>query len=348
MFRLVPLLLTLGLHSCQAQEPVKIIVHKNNKTTFLLDSAQAAQFIIEDRYDDYFNLVLPVEMSIQMHQPLNPDADLADTRSRYRSYLQSDVDSFTARQSQWVADVIKQVYETCNQVNPDIFPDSLILIKTKGNHYGDGVYYTRGKCIVIPADVFEEKDKSAFLSTMYHEVFHIYSRLHPEKKLQLYALIGFQPVGLENLLFPSPLNERILFNPDGVDFAQRITLQLEKGEKINAIPIIYANEDGYTEEKKTFFSYLEFNLFKVEESPDNKWVVETADDGLTSTLSIHQIPDFYKQIRDNTTYIIHPDEVLADNFSFIMLDLDGKQASIKFSKDGKHLLKEIENILKSN
>jgi len=93
---------------------------------------------------------------------------------------------------------------------------------------------------------------------------------------------------------------------------------------------------------------LEFNLFKVEESPDNKWVVETADDGLTSTLSIHQIPDFYKQIRDNTTYIIHPDEVLADNFSFIMLDLDGKQASIKFSKEGKHLLKDMDAILRAN
>jgi hypothetical protein len=91
---------------------------------------------------------------------------------------------------------------------------------------------------------------------------------------------------------------------------------------------------------------LEFNLFKVEPAGDGNWAVITADDGLSSTLNMAQIPDFYKQIKDNTTYIIHPDEVLADNFSFIMLDLNGQQASIRFSKEGKALLRSIEQIIK--
>jgi hypothetical protein len=60
-----------------------------------------------------------------------------------------------------------------------------------------------------------------------------------------------------------------------------------------------------------------------------------------------KVPDFFRQIRDNTGYIIHPDEVLADNFSFIMLDKDGAQASYKFSKAGKELLNLIEKILKT-
>ena len=297
MLRFIPLVLSLFCFSaCKGQVPVRNITHEDNKITFLLDSAAAAQFIIDDQYDDYFNLVLPVEMSIQMHVPLNPDADLLDLRSRYKSYLQSDVDSFTAKESRWVADVMKQVHETCNKVNPNIYPDSLILIKTKANHYGKSVYYTRGKCIIIPEDVFEKRDKSAFLSTMYHEVFHIYSRLNPEKQKALYALIGFEPIGLDNLLFPSPLNERVLFNPDGVDFAQKIALQVSETETIQAIPIIYANENGYTPDKKTFFSYLEFNLFKIEESADGKWSVISDSDGTTSTLNIQQIPDFYKQM----------------------------------------------------
>ncbi len=339
------LITLLTIPSCQAQQPIKTIQHKDNKTTFLLDSAEAAQYITTDGYDNYFNIVLPVEMSIQMHQPLDENADLADLRSRYRSYLMADVDTFSAKESKWVADVMKQVYETCASVHPDIMPDSLFLIKTKANHYGDGVYYTRGKCIVIPQDVFDKRDKSAFTQTMYHEVFHVYSRLHPDKKRALYALIGFQSIGLENLLFPSPLSERVLFNPDGIDFAQGINLQISEAESIRAVPIIYANENGYQPEKKTFFSYLEFNLFKIEDNGNGRYTVVTEADGLTSTLNIQQIPDFYKQIRDNTTYIIHPDEVLADNFSFIMLDRDGDQASIKFSKEGKKLLKEIEGIL---
>jgi uncharacterized protein YchJ len=331
--------------SCQAQQPIKTIQHKDKKTTFLLDATEAAQYIVTDQYDNYFNIVLPVEMSIQMHEPLDPNADMADLRSRYKAYLMADVDTFTAKESRWVADVMKQIFETCNSVHPDIFPDSILLIKTKANHYGRSVYYTRGKCIVIPEDIFDKRDKSAFTQTMYHEMFHVYSRLHPDKKRALYSIIGFEPIGLENLLFPSPLSERVLYNPDGIDFAQAITLQLSEAETVKAIPIIYANENGYQKEKKTFFSYLEFNLFKIEDNGDGRWTVVTQDDGLTSTLNIQQIPDFYKQIRDNTTYIIHPDEVLADNFSFIMLDRDGDQASIKFSKEGKKLLKEIEAVL---
>lgn len=346
--KLSPYFLLLFLcYSCRAQERVTSIPHKDNKTTFLLDSAAAAHFILVDAFDRFFERVTPVEMSIQMHQPLpSGEINLPDMRNRFKSYLQSDMDSFSVKESRWVSEILTKVFETVHSVNPDIFPDSLILIKTKGNHYGDGVYYTRGKCIVIPADVLNRRDKSAFTSTMYHEIFHIYSRLHPEKRQALYSLIGFTNIGLDHLMLPSPLDERVLHNPDGVDYAQRITLQLSDTERADAIPIIYANSNGYNTSNKTFFSYLEFNLFKVEPAGDGNWAVITADDGVTSTLNLAQIPDFYKQIKDNTTYIIHPDEVLADNFSFIMLDLDGQQASIQFSKEGKALLKSIEQIIK--
>jgi hypothetical protein len=330
--------------SCQAQELVKSIRHNTQKTTLLLDSAAASRAILIDRYNHFFDLVTPCEMSIQMKKPLSSGD--AQSREDFKRFLQKDMESFTAKESQWVAEVMKKVFETCNNVNPGIFPDSLILIKTKGNHYGDGVYYTRGNCIIIPADIFEHRDRSEFTATMYHEVFHVYSRLHPEQQKALYQLIGFEHIGLKNLEIPAPLRDQILFNPDGVDFGQKIALKISDTETIQAVPIIYANNNGYTKEKSSFFSYLEFNLFKITPLSNDKWKVETQPDGLSSTLQIPQIPDFYRQIKDNTTYIIHPDEVLADNFSFIMLDKDGKQISSKFSKEGKQLLKDIEVILK--
>jgi hypothetical protein len=69
-------------------------------------------------------------------------------------------------------------------------------------------------------------------------------------------------------------------------------------------------------------------------------------DGYSSTISMDTQPDFFKQIRDNTGYIIHPDEVLADNFSFIMQELNGAKVSMQFSPAGKQLLKDIYTILK--
>jgi hypothetical protein len=340
------LVCTFILQACDAQQPVKLIQHSKTQNTIFLDSVGAAGKVVVDRMDLFFDKVGPVEMSIQMKMPLDSTMTRSQLLSRYMGFLQTDMTSFSAAESNWIADIMRDVYSTCQSVAPDIYPDSLFMMKTHGRHYGDGVYYTRENCIVIPADVLRKKDRSAFKSTMYHEIFHVYSRLHPAKSAQLYKLIGFEPIGFKNLRMPAPLAERALFNPDGVDFAQKITLTTEKGGFMFAIPIIYANERGFVKGKNEFFGYLEFSLFEVRLKPDGTWHVETMTDGLSPTINMGKVPDFFRQIRDNTGYIIHPDEVLADNFSFIMLDKDGKKASYKFSKEGKALLVDVEAILK--
>jgi hypothetical protein len=336
------------LSQCTAQTPVKSIIHSKTQATFILDSTEAAATILVDRYDRFFERVTPVEMSIQMQQPFDIKQGREDQIARFQSFLQAEMASFTPAESQWIAGQMKRIYETCQSVSPDIFPDSIVLIKTHGKHYGDGVYYTRGKYIIIPANELRRRDRAAFTSTMYHEIFHVYSRLHPEKRTELYRLIGFEHLGVDQLNLPPTLAQRVLHNPDGVDFGKMIHLHTATGDTLRAIPIIYANNPGFTSSKPTFFQYLEFNLFEVKPAPNGRWQVLCAVDGLSSTLNLAQLPDFYTQIRDNTTYIIHPDEVLADNFSFIMLDKDGKQVSAKFSKEGKKLLKLIEAVLKNS
>jgi FlaA1/EpsC-like NDP-sugar epimerase len=91
----------------------------------------------------------------------------------------------------------------------------------------------------------------------------------------------------------------------------------------------------------------EFNLFQIEKQADGQWKVIVKDDGISSTLDIQGQPDFYRQIKDNTGYIIHPDEVLADNFAFIMQEKNGQKVSLKFSPEGKKLLVDLEALLKS-
>jgi hypothetical protein len=187
---------------------------------------------------------------------------------------------------------------------------------------------------------------------MYHELFHVYSRLNAAKRAKLYQLIGFEKIGLEKLQLPPALAERVLYNPDGVDFAQKIALNTPspdgegRGGAIQAIPIIYANNVGAKAGQSQFFGYLEFNLFQILPNGDGTWKVVVKEDGFSSTLKMNELPDFYRQIKDNTGYIIHPDEVLADNFSFIMVEKNSPQYTAKFSAEGKKLLKDVEAILK--
>jgi hypothetical protein len=333
--------------SCSAQPVLKELKPNGGKqVVLLLDSTAAAQRIVLDKTDLYFNRVNPSEMSIQMKKSLGENPDRSAIVGDYVAFLKTDVASFTAEESKFLSGVMEKLYKTCAEVSNSILPDTLYLIKTKGRHYGDGVYYTREKCIVIPANELAARKTNPFTTTMYHELFHVYSRLNPEKRRQLYQLIGFEHIGLDQLIMPPALASRVLLNPDGVDFGQKITLKTAEGTEIHAIPVIYSKYVGHQEELNEFFAYLEFNLFQIEAAPGGKWQVITKEDGYSSVLSIDKLPDFFRQIKENTGYIIHPDEVLADNFSFIMVEKNGSKVSMRFSPEGKKLLTDIEAILK--
>lgn len=334
--------------SCSAQiPPIREIKFPNGKVCILLDSIGAGKAITFDQRDGYFEKVNASEMSIQIRKPLEKGQTRESLLPEYIQFLKTDVEGFSAEESKFIEGVMEKVFRTVHGVSTDIFPDTLLLIKTKGRHYGDGVWYTRENCIIIPADELGRRKTNPFTTTMYHELFHVWSRLNPVKSDKTYQLIGFEDIGYRNLILPPALAAQALYNPDGVDFAQKIALAQKDGSILYAIPIIYSNHLGWTDQQNTFFAYLEFNLFQVEKQSDGKWKVIVKEDGISSTLNIQDQPDFYRQIKDNTGYIIHPDEVLADNFAFIMQEKNGQKVSLKFSPEGKKLLVDLEALLKS-
>lgn len=330
--------------SCDAQVATHSLEIAPGKYILILDSTDAAKTLVVDPYDLYFERVRPVEMSIQMKQSL--DKLGKKIRPDFMQFLQEDMASFSKSEADFVEDIMLEIGETSTAVSKSILPDTMYLLKTKARHFGEGVYYTRSNCIVIPYDALESRSKPAFKSTMFHELFHVYSRLNPGKRTELYQLIGFTSLGYDQLELPKKLSERVLHNPDGADFAQKISLKLEDGSTIQAVPIIYANEAGYNQAKKAFFAYLEFNLFEIKEGKKGKWTVQVARDGYSSTLNLRELPDFFRQIRNNTGYIIHPDEILADNFTFVMQKQTNPDRYLKFDEAGVELLNSVEKALR--
>ena len=312
----------------------------------LLDSAKAAESIVIDATDNIFKQMTEADMCIQMKKNYPAETFKSQISSDYADFLQKDVANFSPDEVSYVKDIMKDVFYYCGKIDNTIFPAKINIIKTKGKHYGDGVYYTRENCIIVPADVLKSKGKEEFFSTMIHEVFHVYSRNHPEKREKLYALIGFQKLE-GNLILGEPLKSRVLLNPDGVDFRYYINLQISPDKEIKAIPIIYSNEQTYKKSKPNFFNYLKFELFEINTTKTHITEVVSKKDG-SSTLNMKNLPDFWRQIRENTQYIIHPDEILADNFMFLVKEQKDKSTTEKFTADGKNLLEEIKNIIVQN
>jgi hypothetical protein len=68
---------------------------------------------------------------------------------------------------------------------------------------------------------------------------------------------------------------------------------------------------------REFFRYLVFRLMVVKKVAES-WV-PMLEDGKPRLLEPSEVDDFHRKIGRNTKYIIHPEEVLADNFVLLMM-----------------------------
>jgi hypothetical protein len=195
-------------------------------------------------------------------------------------------------------------------------PGKIWLIKTSGEEEGRAAY-TRQNAIVIPANYLGKTDP-ALEDTLVHEVFHVLSRHDPALRSALYRIVGFQAIG--EIEYPVELRARKITNPDGVQTGWSITVT-NQGEALPVVPILHATPPGYDAVKGgEFFQYLAFRLLVVEKA-GNRWQPRLMD-GRPQLLDTNTVTGFFEQTGKNTSYVIHPDEVLAVNFVFM---INGRQ-----------------------
>jgi hypothetical protein len=193
-------------------------------------------------------------------------------------------------------------------------PDAIHLATTSGNEEGHAAY-CRGSCIVLPAKVLKNS-KSDLESLLIHELFHVISNQHPELRKELYAIVGFQPCA-EIAIHPS-LKDRRITNPDAPAIDCLIELK-DRDRVYRAAPVLYSSAEKFDagDEKKTLFSYLVFRLMVV--VPDGRHWKAADKEGRAVVIDPKGAPDFQERIGRNTNYIVHPEEILADNFVHLVL-----------------------------
>ena len=308
-----------------------------NQFTFLNGDA-AAKAITNDRAEGFFDKIQVKDMQIQMGNKIfdTPEA----TKAAYVEHLKSSVLPFTTDEERAIRVVLNRALMLCNSISSEIFPREVKLVKVDMNHYGASVFYSRENTIVIPENVLRRNLDRDFLKAILREVFHIYSRYNYWQRMELYSEIGFEPIF--PLHIPSNLKDIMLTNPDGIDNYVIHHLSDKNDTDFTAIPIIRTKESNHYR-SLSFYSNLEFSLYKVKQ---NKIV--TNSDG-SSTIDMDSIENFYEQIGTNTTYIIHPDEILADNFALLALWRNEYLTTSEMAIDnhGRALLIAIEQQLKT-
>ena len=195
-----------------------------------------------------------------------------------------------------------------------VWTQRIQLVKTTGKEEG-GAAYCRSNAVMLPARMVSRKEKG-LVRLLLHEFFHILSRnLQSQVRNKLYRIVGFLPCG--DVRFPPGLEIRRLTNPDAVGSRYRIEVQVDD-DLLSVVPVLYSSSEKYDEKKGgEFFRYLVFRVMAVKKVGE-KWVPVMVK-GEPRLFDPAGVEDFHRKIGKNTGYIIHPEEILADNFVLLMM-----------------------------
>lgn len=237
--------------------------------THLLTLGEAKEALINQ--DSYLRSLTPYDRLVRLGKEASQE--------EFETFCQNQALEW----DQWEKETIVYNLETIQaklRTLDVVWPQQIAFIKTTGKEELKGTYaYCREGAIIFC--------RCYHPHLLAHELFHILSQYNPEKREQLYTMLGFEKSR------PVQLPENAVLNPDYPYGPYFITIQHE-GKEVRGIPV-----DLIQDPATASFGTLQHRLL--------------LEDG--SLIPYQRNPSFLEQVGENTTYTDSPEEILADNFS---------------------------------
>lgn len=293
-------------------------------TTITFATAEEGRQVLTNR-DDFVRTMSPFDRSARV----KTDKDVSE--AEFLKFVGKHNLEWTDDEKQKVAEALKPIQARLAAFALP-FPKTIQLIKTTGGEDSNSPY-TRANAIILPEATIAKRVDN-LTKTLTHELFHVLSRANPQLRDRLYASIGF--LKCDEVEFPAGIKARKITNPDAPANNHCVLLKVDDKD-VWAVPIHYSRTERYEPDSdRSFFSYFELRLLIADRaSPASKPAVSGPD---TRLISLKDATGFFEQIGKNTTYIIHPEEILADNFALLIAG--------KTNVPSPEILKKIETILK--
>ncbi|MFZ1219555.1 MAG: hypothetical protein WAO00_09695 [Chthoniobacterales bacterium] len=282
-------------------------VQFGSKTVIHFASVKEGQTVLMAK-DDFVRHLSPFDRSARMK------TDKPVSEDEYLAFVGKNVAEWTTEETHSVEAALKEIQAHLAEL-PLAFPATINLIKTTGAEEGNAAY-TRGAAIILPkGDLVRNPNELAKL--VCHELFHVLSRQNPPLREELYGLIGFVPC--DDLEFPRELAARKITNPDGPRNDHFIRLEID-GQECAAIPVLLSRAETYDVSRGgEFFEYLDFQFLVVQEKPGSHRIDVIRENSTPKLVGPRAVSGFLEQVGRNTQYLIHPDEILADNFALLVM-----------------------------
>ncbi len=279
----------------------------DKKPVFIFASEEEGRSILTAR-DEFIENMSPLDRAIRMRSEKPVSAD------EFLKFVGNNITSWDNEEREQVQKVLASLSPKFDSFAPYL-PDKIYLIRTTGNEEG-GVAYTRGNAIVFPRRL-PMSDVLGLYKIISHEIFHVISRQNKQLKDKLYGIIGFSKCPVYNL--PKSLDNRRITNPDSPLNEYCIQVRVAKKDVI-VLPLLYSQVDAYSKrDGEELFDYLQAAFLSIArvKNPGQKTII--LKDSEMTLYKEEELQGFFEQIGNNTDYTIHPEEILADNFSYLFL-----------------------------
>jgi hypothetical protein len=249
--------------------------------------------------DDYVRATRPLERRL-----------LARSKARvgpaeFREYMAAQAREWTDEERRRLEPLRERLEQLSAKLRARL-PARILLIKAAD--VLDGAPHTRVNAIVLPQQFVATARREALAYVLAHELFHLLSRHDDQARERLYAAIGFHPC--ERVELPHSLERERITNPDAPQDRHTIRARY-RGQPVEAMPVSLLSS-GTIDPAKGLLGSL-----------DTPWLLVERSGGTCRATGRRAQPDeldgLFQQIGRNTEYLIHPEEILADNFVVLAL-----------------------------
>ena len=318
------MLLFLSIHGCVATTlPTSTQVKRVPElprwlsTTICFASAQEAAQLLGAE-DEYTRRMTPLDRSLRVRTSMP-----ITTREHLQHASQAAVDWTSQELTQW-SPAIQQIAEALHGLAIPL-PARIVLIRTNGEDELNA-NYTRSHGIILPRVPSSPTYTPNIVSLLAHELFHIASRVGPTSfRDTTYALAGFHRVTPGPM--PPAFEYRRLTNPDALTHHHAVKVRSRNQGYVLVVPVLSSR---LSQKELTRNTTLQ-RAVDLRLAPLSAAGIFQIDDEQLMTMPVSDTN--YAAITSlNTRYIIHPEEILADNFALLIQHRAGYQITIDHPK----------------
>ena len=147
-----------------------------------------------------------------------------------------------------------------------------------------------------------------FRMLVIHELNHCLSRLFPEYRQALYSLVHFTILD-EDIDVPEELRNQIIANPDVEHHNSYATFTIN-GEKKDCY-LVFLTDNVFEKPGDTFFDGMYSGVVPLDGS---------------AVYRVEEVEDFWDVVGRNTDYVEDPEELMATNVAYALMNLDNGYA----------------------